>query len=143
MLWSHIAQFEKSLKHLSFPGNFVCEPGESDCSDCGPFKVVTPECSSCVVPYGEMFDVEALEDLSLTGITFKIRTGSNTITLFTAPSGYSTISRDPGAWTQIFSGTFEVSSGSKWDTVRFVLCLHFVETHLRANYSFSIYNCLR
>lgn len=74
---------------------------------------MTPSCSSCVVPYGEMFDVEALEDISLTAIEFKIRTGSNTITIFTAPGGYSSIQKTPEAWTQIFSGTFEVASGSK------------------------------
>lgn len=79
-------------------GNFICEAGESECSDCGPFRVITPSCSSCIVPYGEMFDVMAIENITLTSIDFKIRTGTNTVTLYTAPDGYSDKARDADQW---------------------------------------------
>eukprot|EP00804_Cyclotella_cryptica_P019111 CCRYP_019454-RA/>CCRYP_019454-RA protein AED:0.10 eAED:0.10 QI:0/0.93/0.88/1/0.87/0.88/17/304/1304 len=87
-------------------GNFICEVGESNCSDCGPFTVKTPSCSTCVLPYGEMFDVEAINNITLTSIEFKIKSGTNTITIFTATGGYSNKQRNPNAWTQIYTGTF-------------------------------------
>lgn len=96
-------------------GNFICEAGESECSDCGPFRVNTPSCSSCIVPYGEMFDVVAIENITLTSIDFKIRTGTNTVTVYTATDGYSDKARDADQWTQLFSGTFEVTSGSEYE----------------------------
>lgn len=57
-----------------------------------------------------MFNVEAVDNITLTSIDFKIHSGSNTITLFTAPDGYSDKQRNPDAWTQLFTGVFEVSS---------------------------------
>ncbi|KAL7506271.1 hypothetical protein ACHAXN_003552 [Cyclotella atomus] len=93
-------------------GNFICEAGESDCSDCGPFKLITPSCSTCVTPYGEMFDIQAVSDIILNSIDVKMRAATNTITLFTASGGYSDKARKPELWTQIYSGTFEVSSGT-------------------------------
>jgi hypothetical protein len=47
-------------------GNFICEVGEVDCSDCGPYTVSTPTCSSCKLPEGMMFDIETKTDLTLT-----------------------------------------------------------------------------
>lgn len=87
-------------------GNFICEVGESNCSDCGPFAVKTPSCSTCLIPYGEMFDVEAIKNITLTSIEFMVRSGSNTVTIFTAPGRYSNKQRNSTAWTKIYNGTF-------------------------------------
>lgn len=62
-----------------------------------------------------MFDVVAIENITLTSIDFKIRTGTNTVTLYTATDGYSDKARDADQWTQLFSGTFEVTSGSEYE----------------------------
>jgi hypothetical protein len=60
-----------------------------------------------------MFDVQAVSDIILNSIDFKMRTGVNTITLFTASGSYSNKARKPELWTQLYSGTFDVSSGSE------------------------------
>lgn len=91
-------------------GNFICEVGELNCSDCGPFTVKTPSCSTCSLPYGVMFDVEAISNITLTSIEFKIKSGTNTINIFTAPGGYSDKQGNSTAWTQVYSDTFVVSS---------------------------------
>lgn len=60
-----------------------------------------------------MFDIQAVSDIILNSIDIKLRAATNTITLFTASGGYSDKARKPELWTQIYSGTFEVSSGSE------------------------------
>lgn len=95
-------------------GNFICEVGESNCSDCGPFELETPSCSTCVTPFGEMFDVQAIKDITLTNIKFRIRSGTNTITIFTAPGGYSGKERNPQTWSQIYTGTFSGGGTSEY-----------------------------
>ena len=67
----------------------MCEVGESDCSDCGPFTIETPDCSICSLPYGIMFDVEAISDITLTRLEFKLYNGTNDITVYTTSGGFS------------------------------------------------------
>lgn len=108
-------------------GNFICEVGESNCSDCGPFAVKTPSCSTCLIPYGEMFDVEAIKNITLTSIEFMVRSGSNTVTIFTAPGRYSNKQRNSTAWTKIYNGTFVGTSSEyvrEWQESQRVLQWH-------------------
>ena len=88
-------------------GNLVCEAGESggSCSDCGPFTLTTPLCSTCWTPHGAMFDVEAITDVVLTSLTFRVYSGFNSINVYTAPGSFSPIATNPNAWTLIASGT--------------------------------------
>ncbi|KAL3803899.1 hypothetical protein HJC23_004061 [Cyclotella cryptica] len=92
-------------------GNFVCEAGESagSCSDCGPFTLLTPSCSSCWVPHGVMFDVEATTDIILTSLTFRVISGTNSFNVYSAPGGYSTIATNQNAWTLIASNSVNVA----------------------------------
>eukprot|EP00804_Cyclotella_cryptica_P018048 CCRYP_008333-RD/>CCRYP_008333-RD protein AED:0.09 eAED:0.09 QI:172/1/1/1/0.70/0.72/25/1395/1365 len=95
-------------------GNLMCEVGESDCGDCGPFTIATPDCSMCNLPYGIMFDVESRADVTLTSIEFKLYNGTNNVTVYTASGGFSDKQNDAAAWTKIFHGSFETE---KWSFV--------------------------
>ncbi|KAL7483314.1 hypothetical protein ACHAW6_008965 [Cyclotella cf. meneghiniana] len=95
-------------------GNFICEVGEADCSDCGPFAIETPDCSICSLPYGIMFDVEAISDITLTSLEFKLYNGTNDITVYTASGGFSDKQNSAAAWTEIFRASFETE---KWSFV--------------------------
>eukprot|EP00804_Cyclotella_cryptica_P019495 CCRYP_006643-RH/>CCRYP_006643-RH protein AED:0.26 eAED:0.26 QI:170/1/0.9/1/0.77/0.9/10/0/645 len=91
-------------------GNLVCEAGESggSCSDCGPFTVPTPTCSSCWIPHGAMFDVEAIKDIVLTSLTFRVYRGSNTFNVYSAPGSYSSIATNKNAWTKVASNSINL-----------------------------------
>ncbi|KAL7483162.1 hypothetical protein ACHAW6_008810 [Cyclotella cf. meneghiniana] len=96
-------------------GNFVCEAGESAglCLDCGPFALPTPvACSTCYIPYGLMFDVEAITDITLTSLTFRVHKGSNSFNVYSAPGIYSTIGTNPNSWTKIASNTVNIPDNS-------------------------------
>ncbi|KAL7517715.1 hypothetical protein ACHAWX_002611 [Stephanocyclus meneghinianus] len=92
-------------------GNLVCEAGESggSCSDCGPFTLTTSSCSSCWIPHGVMFDVEAIKGIVLTSLTFRVYRGSNTFNVYSAPGSYSAIVTNKNAWTRIASNSVSVS----------------------------------
>ena len=91
-------------------GNLVCEAGESggSCSDCGPFTLPTPSCSSCWIPHGVMFDVEAIKDIVLTSLTFEVYRGSNSFNVYSAPGSYAPIVTNKNAWTRIASNSVNV-----------------------------------
>ncbi|EED89945.1 predicted protein [Thalassiosira pseudonana CCMP1335] len=94
-------------------GNGICEVGESECaSDCGPFQVVTPGCSSCYVPEGMMFDVEAVNDIILTSLNVQLSSGTNDVTVYTASRTYNEIKFTSASWTQVFTQNFSVSDRS-------------------------------
>jgi hypothetical protein len=66
------------LFHLSsFSGNNVCEAGESSCSvDCGPFELAPrfswPGKDMYNFNTNALFDVEAVNDVILSGISFRV-----------------------------------------------------------------------
>ena len=71
----------------------MCEAGEySTCSDCGPFTIETPTPSPFNDIEGVMFDVEAIQDLAVTGLTFYPYDASGTVNMnvnvYTASGGY-------------------------------------------------------
>ncbi|KAL7483145.1 hypothetical protein ACHAW6_008855 [Cyclotella cf. meneghiniana] len=95
-------------------GNGICEPGESSCSDCGPFSLQTPDCDAyCYTQYGFMFDIRAKNDIIVTGLTFMLRYGYNDITIYTASGSFSTKSSSQGSWTEIFNDSYNEDSWTK------------------------------
>ena len=55
-----------------------------------------------------MFDVEAIFDIVLTRLTFRVYSGSNSINIYSAPGSYSTIVTNRSAWTLIASASVDV-----------------------------------
>ena len=90
-------------------GNFVCEANESMCSDCGPFTLDTPSFSFYYSVEGIMFDVQAVRDIILLGLTVMLNSGTSIITIYSAPGTYTNKISSPGEWTQIFTGNFAVA----------------------------------
>lgn len=96
-------------------GNFVCEAGESSCSDCGPFMLQTPDVSPYYTPHGVFFDVEGINDIFITGIKFYLTDGPSQVNIYTTSGSVAT---DPSsnkptnvqAWAIIFSGTYNFES---------------------------------
>jgi hypothetical protein len=62
-------------------GNLVCEPGKENCSDCGPFElnsggiVYTCGHSPCYAIRNFMFDMQAINDVEISGLLFDVYTG--------------------------------------------------------------------
>lgn len=57
-----------------------------------------------------MFDVEAISDITLTSLEFKLYNGTNDITVYTASGGFSDKQNSAAAWTEIFRASFETES---------------------------------
>jgi hypothetical protein len=55
-----------------------------------------------------MFDVEAITDVVLTSLTFRVYSGSNSINVYTASGSFSPIATNQNAWTLIASATVGV-----------------------------------
>eukprot|EP00804_Cyclotella_cryptica_P014971 CCRYP_000585-RA/>CCRYP_000585-RA protein AED:0.09 eAED:0.09 QI:277/1/1/1/1/1/9/288/735 len=98
-----------NVMQASCCGNFVCEAGESDCRDCGPFTVSTEVCSTCFSPTGMMFDVEVSSSITLSSLTFFAYSGTTNVTIYTAPGGYASKKYNSSAWTEIYSGSFSIA----------------------------------
>jgi len=90
-------------------GNFICEIGEASCSDCGPFTLNTPTCSSCSLPEGIMFDVEAINDVILTSIEFQLYEGVNSVNVYTAAGGYGGKETIPRFWDLLATDSYNFS----------------------------------
>ena len=92
-------------------GNGVCEAGENGntCSQDCTFALSTPTCSSCWVPYGAQFDVQAtINDIDISKILFGIYQGNTNFKLYTAAGSYN--NAEAGDWTLIASGSLVTSS---------------------------------
>ncbi len=90
-------------------GNGICEAGESNCSDCGPFSLQTPDCvDNCFTENGFMFDIQAKHDVIITGLKFKLYYGYDNITVYTASGSYLNKSTQPSSWTEIFYDSYDV-----------------------------------
>ena len=87
-------------------GNSVCETGEdfnncaADCLD-GPYDLLTPLCSSCYIRNGQMFDIEAKNDVQITSLRFRALTVSGTVNVYTKTGTWSGSETNQGAWTLI------------------------------------------
>lgn len=58
-------------------GNHICEAGESNCSDCGPFPLHSGRCvNGCLAANCFMFDVVATNDVLISALTFSYLNGS-------------------------------------------------------------------
>lgn len=90
-------------------GNFVCEAGESTCSDCGPFSLSTQRCRSCYQPKGVMFNVEAKSDIVVAGLKFYAYTATTDVTVYTVAGDYNDFKYSKSSWTQIYSSSFSLS----------------------------------
>ena len=80
------------------PLRTVCEPGERDCGDCGPFESPLLLCDECEVSPGIMFNVQILDgvNVSLGGVDLYLYQFPNDedriprdVTVFTAAGTYS------------------------------------------------------
>jgi hypothetical protein len=96
------------------PLSYVGENG-SNCYDCGPTTLPTPTCSTCWIPYSAMFDIEAINDIDITSISFMIYGGTSNIKVYTAPQSYTNIATNSNSWTLIASGSVAVSN---WANIR-------------------------
>ena len=104
-------------------GNRVCEAGEFDCPDCGPFHLRPEPCTdSCWIPAGVMFDVDAVESVVITGLEFRMYDASGNfaaaVEIYEAPGPYAGKAEDPSSWSLAGSSAY---SGVSWD--RAVLAL--------------------
>lgn len=85
-------------------GNGVCEIGElPGCEDCGPFSISTPPGTAYSGPYSFMFDVQAIQDIEISSISFQTF-NSGTVSIFAAARSYSGIETDSSSWVQVFTG---------------------------------------
>jgi hypothetical protein len=55
-----------------------------------------------------MFDVEAIKDMVLTSLTFRVYRGSNSFNVYSAPGSYSPIVTNTNAWTRIASNSVNI-----------------------------------
>jgi hypothetical protein len=92
-------------------GNGVCEAGENrnNCSQDCTFTLSTPACSSCYIPYGVQFDLQAtINDLDISKLSFRIYNGNTNIKVYTAAGSYK--DAEAGDWTLIASESIATSS---------------------------------
>jgi hypothetical protein len=61
-----------------------------------------------------MFDVEAINDIELTAISYRIYGGSSDIKIYSAPRTYVGIETNANAWTLIAAGSVATSSKSPY-----------------------------
>lgn len=104
-------------------GNRVCEAGESDSPDCGPFHLRPELCDgSCWIPKGIMFDVDAVESVVVTGLEFRLYEASGyfaaLVEVYEAPGTYADRAGDPSSWSLVGSSGY---SGESWDRVELAL----------------------
>ena len=93
-------------------GNFVCEAGEngSNCSQDCTFTLPTPELNGpYYVPYGVQFDIQAINDIDISKIIFRVRDRDSTnIKVYTAAGSYN--DAEVGDWTLVASESIATSS---------------------------------
>jgi hypothetical protein len=88
----------------------------------------TPECSMCYTPNSAMFDVEAINDIEITKLSFQIHQGTSDIKVYSAPRTYVGIETNANAWTLIAAGSVSISSESLFIPAN-QLFLYFILTH--------------
>jgi len=88
-------------------GNLICEANESvACSDCGPFVLSSPSTGQFTMSGGVMFDIEAINAVAISGLTFHFNNGpvvSCNTDLYTADKSYIGIEYDRPSWTPLIS----------------------------------------
>ncbi|KAL3790457.1 hypothetical protein ACHAWO_007147 [Cyclotella atomus] len=98
-------------------GNFICEAGESSCSDCGPFKLDSGRCTSgCSIPYTFMIDVQAITDIRISSLTIVLYSGTSNVKVYTATGGYADKYTSSSSWTEIFTSSY--SSSDTWVEIK-------------------------
>lgn len=107
-------------------GNGVCEAGENrnNCSQDCTFTLSTPTCSTCYIPYGVQFDVQAtINDLDISKIRFRVYNGNANIKVYTSAGSYK--HAETGDWTLIASESIATSSEffSAWSIRIYLLYL--------------------
>ena len=84
-------------------GNSFCEANElANCSnDCGPFSLEVGLPSGVTSAGGIMFNVEAIEDITLRSLKFYSSSPNTAVDVFTAVGGYSGKEQNQGSWTSL------------------------------------------
>ncbi|KAL7461635.1 hypothetical protein ACHAXS_002052, partial [Conticribra weissflogii] len=116
-------------------GNFECEVGEEDCSDCSGLILATPDCSSCYSASGFMFDIVAgSSDILIDGLFFKRNGDAATVTIYTVSGSYKDSFTVSGAWTEIVSTSIASGSWGDYEQVDFTTSIFMSPGETRAFY---------
>lgn len=93
-------------------GNEVCEADEyATCYDCGPFTISSPTPGSVRTTEGLMFDVEAINDIAVTGLTVIPGGTGFTVNIYTATGAFADKFSNASPWTKIIDGQSVTTAG--------------------------------